>query len=363
VVISGVAGGIGAATLPRTSSVSGELAASLTAYFMAGGVGNVLQAVRRVAHELLGVPAQFDAPADMPAHGLYHPDLLVTSAAEWEGYRAPGKPAAIVLFYRAHVLSGNLQFVDQLVRALEFRGFAAVGVFTSSLRDRDESGAPAALQLLAPPAVIVNTVSYPMFTLTSLERPPQEAQATSFESMGVPIIQAICCGSTRSAWSESARGLGPAEAAMNVALPECDGRVITVPISFKENHRYVPDGERIGRVADIARRFAVLRVTPNREKRIAIVLGNSGGKAQKVGGAVGLDTPASLLQFLYNMRDCGYDVGALHFLWGLVPCSVGRLQEICACCMGGTFLIRRDPCAPVLARRQTVCTDSLACVA
>jgi cobaltochelatase CobN len=325
VVISGVAGGMGgvadiaggvgvgagAAALPRTSSVSGELAASLTGYFMAGGVQNVLQGVRRVAHELLGIPAQFDAPKDMPAHGLYHPDLLVTSPTEWESYRAPGKPAAIVLFYRAHVLSGNLQFVDQLVRALEFRGFAAVGVFTSSLRERDESGAPAALQLLAPPAVIVNTVSYPMFTLTSLERPPQEAQLTSFEMMGVPIIQAICCGSTRSAWSESARGLGPAEAAMNVALPECDGRVITVPISFKENHRYVPDSERIGRVADIARRFAVLRVTPNREKRIAIVLSNSGGKAQKVGGAVGLDTPASLLQLLSNMRDCGYDVGAL----------------------------------------------------
>jgi cobaltochelatase CobN len=307
-VISGVAG---TAALPRTSGVSGELAASLTAYFMAGGVGNVLQAVRRVAHELLGIPAQFEAPKDMPAHGLYHPDLLVTSPAEWEGYRAPGKPAAIVLFYRAHVLSGNLQFVDQLVRALEFRGFAAVGVFTSSLRDRDESGAPAALQLLAPPAVIVNTVSYPMFTLTSLERPPQEAQLTSFETMGVPIIQAICCGSTRAAWSESARGLGPAEAAMNIALPECDGRVITVPISFKENHRYVPDGERIGRVADIARRIAVLRVTPNREKRVAIVLSNSGGKAQKVGGAVGLDTPASLLQLLSRMRDCGYDVGAL----------------------------------------------------
>jgi cobaltochelatase CobN len=330
VVISGVAGltggtggvaggaaniaggaGVGAAALPRTSGVAGELAASLTAYFMAGGVQNVLQAVRRVAHELLGIPAQFDAPKDMPAHGLYHPDFLVTTPAEWEGYRAPGKPAAVVLFYRAHVLSGNLQFVDQLVRALEFRGFAAVGVFTSSLRDRDESGAPAALQLLAPPAVIVNTVSYPVFTLTSLERPPQEAQLTPFETMGMPIVQAICCGSARSAWSESARGLGPAEAAMNVALPECDGRVITVPISFKENHRYVPDGERIGRVADLARRFAALRATPNHEKRVAIVLSNSGGKAQKVGGAVGLDTPASLLQLLSAMRDSGYDVGAL----------------------------------------------------
>jgi cobaltochelatase CobN len=201
--------------------------------------------------------------------------------------------------------------VDQLVRALEFRGFAAVGVFTSSLRERDESGAPVALRLLAPPAVIVNTVSFPMITLTSLERPPEEAHRTSFETMGAPIIQAICCGSTRAAWSESGRGLGPAEAAMNIALPECDGRVITVPISFKENHRYVPDGERIGRVADIARRLASLRVIPNRDKRVAIVLSNSGGKAQKVGAAVGLDTPASLLRWLADMRDCGYDVGSL----------------------------------------------------
>ena len=309
VVISGI--GADAGRLPRTSNVSSELAAGLTAYFMAGGVGNVLQAVRRVAHELLGTPSQFEPPAQMPAHGLYHPDLLVTSAAQWESHRAPQRPVALVLFYRAHVLSGNLQFVDHLVRALELRGFSAIGVFTSSLRDRDESGAPAALRLLAPPAVIVNTVSFPMLTLTSLELPPAEADHTSFEAMGVPIIQAICCGSTRSDWSESARGLGPAEAAMNIALPECDGRVITVPISFKENHRYVPDDERMGRVAGIARRLASLRATPNQDKRVAIVLSNSGGKAQKIGGAVGLDTPASLLRWLSDMRDCGYDVGAL----------------------------------------------------
>src|SRR5207244_16720 len=30
------------------------------------------------------------------------------------------------------------------------------------------------------------------------------------------------------------RGLGPLDTAMNVAIPEFDGRVITVPISFKE---------------------------------------------------------------------------------------------------------------------------------
>jgi cobaltochelatase CobN len=235
VVISGVGGD--PAVQPRTSNIAPALASALTSYFTAGGVNNVVQALRYVAHEQLGLATGFEPPAPMPSHGLYHPDLLVTSVPEWQDYRAPDKPVAIVLFYRAHVLSGNLEFIDQLVRALECRGFAAVGVFTSSLRDRDESGSPAALQLLAPPAVIVNTVSFPMLTLTSLQLPPPEADHTSFEAMGVPIIQAICCGSTRAAWSESARGLSPSEAAMNIALPECDGRVIVVPISFKENHR------------------------------------------------------------------------------------------------------------------------------
>jgi len=309
VVISGI--GADAGTLPRTFDISHELAAALTAYFMAGGVGNVVQAIRRVAHDVLGVTAQFEPPTQMPAHGLYHPDLLITSVDEWQSHRLSSKPVALVLFYRAHVLSGNLQFVDHLVRALEFRGFSAVGVFTSSLRDRDESGTPAALRLVDAPAVIVNTVSFPTLTLTSLERPPPEAHHTSFEAMGVPIIQAICSGNTRAAWGESGRGLGPAEAAMNIALPECDGRIITVPMSFKENHRYVPDNERVGRVADIARRIASLRVTPNSDKRVAVVLSNSGGKAEKIGGAVGLDTPASLLRFLADMRNAGYDVGIL----------------------------------------------------
>jgi cobaltochelatase CobN len=307
VVISGVTSEV--SSWPRTSAVSLALTTDLTSYFMAGGVSNVAQAIRRVAHELLGVPAGFEPPQQMPAHGLYHPDLLVTTVAEWESYRPPDKPVALVLFYRAHVLSANLYFVDDLVRALEFRGFAAVGLFTSSLRDKDATGMPAALQLLAPPAVIINTVSYPVLTLTSLEQPPEEAQLTAFERIGTPVIQAICCGTPRSTWSASGRGLGPAEAAMNVALPECDGRVITVPISFKENHRYVPDGERMGRVTDFAWRLAVLRTKANRAKRIAIVLSNSGGKAQKVGGAVGLDTPASILRFLSDLRDSGYHVG------------------------------------------------------
>jgi cobaltochelatase CobN len=310
VVISGVGGSVG--MLPRTPNVKPEVAANLTSYFMAGGATNIAHALRYAAREQLGLALDYDAPRAMPAHGLYHPDLLVTSAAEWETHRTQGSPTAAVLFYRAHVQSGNLQFVDVMLRTLESAGFAAIGVFTSSLRDRDAAGIPLALRLLPEfPDIIVNTVSFPVLTLSSLDHAPPEPDGTPFEAIGAPLLQAICCGTPREQWSASARGLGATEAAMNIALPECDGRLISVPISFKEHHRYVPDPERVQRVAAFARRWALLRSKSNAKKRVAIVLSNSGGKAQRIGGAVGLDTPASLLRWLMDMRAAGYDVGAL----------------------------------------------------
>ena len=305
--ISGVGASVGSES--RTSNVSGAFVADLAAYFQAGGVRNVVQGLRYAAHEHLGAPVSYEPPAVMPGHGLYHPDLLVTTTVEWEESRNADKPVVAVLFYRAHVLSGNLEFVDQMLRALERRGCEAIGVFTRSLRDVDSSGMPLSLRLLpTAPDVVINTVSYPVVTRTSLEPGPE---AGCFESLGTPLLQAICCGTTRDVWAAATHGLSPVEAAMNVALPECDGRMIAVPVSFKENHRYLPDAERVGRVADLARRLTALRRKRNAEKRIAIILSNSGGKAQRIGNAVGLDTPASLLRWLTAMHGEGYEVGAL----------------------------------------------------
>ena len=286
------------------------------------------------------------------------------------------------------MLSGNLEFVDTAVRAAERRGFAAIGVFTSSLRDCDASGVPLALRLLpAFPDVIINTVSFPVFTLSSPDLAVREERGTPFEVIGVPLIQAICCGTPRAVWSASERGLSPSEAAMNVALPECDGRVISVPISFKENHRYLPDAERTQRIADFAHRFAVLRSKPNAEKRVAIILSNAGGKAQRIGGAVGLDTPASLLQWLIEMRAAGYEVGALpdssdtlmsatvgrrllrreasaqssdglanapHPVCTMVRRAIRGVSKLAGRHVGHTACARTDGCTAVLARQQAV---------
>ena len=40
-------------------------------------------------------------------------------------------------------------------------------------------------------------------------------------------------GGTQAQWQENLQGLNPRDLAMNVALPEVDGRIITRAISFK----------------------------------------------------------------------------------------------------------------------------------
>src|SRR6201999_3001236 len=110
----------------------------------------------------------------------------------------------------------------------------------------------------------------------------------SLEQLGIPILQAIASGMPRGAWEGSRRGLSSLDTAVNVAIPEFDGRIITVPISFKERNAgadnlYVAHEERIDRVAAIAAKLAALRHKANSERRIAFVLTNSTAKASQVG--------------------------------------------------------------------------------
>ena len=78
------------------------------------------------------------------------------------------------------------------------------------------------------------------------------------------MIQAIPSGMSRGNWEISRRGLNALDTAINVALPEFDGRIISVPVSFKERggaqsgDLYVPHHERADRVAGIAARLARL---------------------------------------------------------------------------------------------------------
>jgi cobaltochelatase CobN len=223
-----------------------------------------------------------------------------------------GRPTVGVLFYRAHELSGNTAFVDTLCEAIEAKGANALPVYCGSLR-----GADAGLyELLGRTDAIVATVLAAGGTRASDASAGGDDEAWDIGALAeldVPVLQGLCLTSSQAAWEASDAALSPMDAAMQVAIPEFDGRLITVPFSFKEEGPdgvpvYAADPERAARVAGIAVRHAVLKHKPNADKRLAVVFTAYPTKHSRVGNAVGLDTPASAVRLLDALRAAGYGV-------------------------------------------------------
>jgi len=294
----------------RAGNVPLDVLETLTLAFMHGGPGNLAQGLRALSDRTLLTAFGSEAARVTPEHGVYLPALDGATLEDWARQATPGRPTVGVLFYRAHLLSGNTAFVDALLDALDAAGVNALAVFTSSLKAQ-EDGFPLALApMLGRVDALVSTLSFALGDVNAGGVTLPGGNVTALERLGVPVIQAVASGMARGAWALSSRGLNPLDTAMNVAIPEFDGRIVTVPLSFKESTPdgvvYVPDAERAARVAGIAARQADLRYVPNTDKRVAFVFTNSGAKAASVGNAVGLDAPASLLNLLRAMKGRGY---------------------------------------------------------
>jgi cobaltochelatase CobN len=306
-------------------------------YLMRGGVLNFRNLFLFLADTYLGGDFGHEAPAPMPWQGIYHPEMAEgISVADYRLARfAPGRPSVGVLFYRAHWMSGNLAFVDDLIARLEAQDVNVLPVFSYSLKhqpEEDEAGGHTLTEYMVDPDgvprvdCIVNTMGLAMSDLDHQQGGTGATVATGWsqeflDNLDVPIIQGIVSTGSRSDWEESSLGLGPIDTAMNVAFPEFDGRIIAVPVSFKEEvgaapdtlsagrmQRYVAQPDRMDFLARLASRHAALRRKANAEKRIAIILSNYPTKNARIGNAVGLDTPASAINLLHALKNAGYHV-------------------------------------------------------
>jgi cobaltochelatase CobN len=290
------------AELMGLSTVPAGIAAEAHAYLAQGGPANLTQLHRFLSDTLLLTGDGFEPPAEQPAWGI-----LDRPAPASDG------PVIGILYYRAHHLSGNTNFVHTLADQIEAAGGRALPIYCASLRTRE----PEMMAELGKVDALLVTV------LAAGGTRPSEAGAggddeawdvAEMAALDVPILQALCLTSDRETWAASDDGLSPLDAGNQMAVPEFDGRLITVPFSFKELDadglpRYVPDAERASRVAKIALAHARLRYTPPSERRIALMLSAYPTKHSRVGNAVGLDTPASTVELLRRMRAQGYDLG------------------------------------------------------
>src|SRR5579864_3273790 len=295
--------------LARLSTVSRAASRRLWRYLAEGGPGNADNFLRYAA-SLVGQDAEWAEPAPLLRAGLYWPGRAVPSlddiAAEWRG---DGGIVPIV-FYRALVQSGNTAPVDALVHALLARRLRPLPVFVHSLKDAEAASLLAQAFAAYPPDVILNATGFSVAAAGG--RDPLQA--------GCPVLQVVFAGGDEDSWREGTRGLGPRDLAMNVALPEIDGRILARAVSFKApNGRdaeteaelvgYRPIADRIAFVADLARNWARLRRKPPAERRVAIILANYPNRDGRIGNGVGIDTPQSAIAILNALKGAGYRTG------------------------------------------------------
>ncbi len=275
-------------------------------YFTEGGVPNTTHALQFLADQALGTTYQPPPPQTLPRLGIY----------AWQPPEpTPPQGTAGLLFYRAHLLAGNTAVIDALCLALHQRGLAPKPVFVYSLRDPDLP--EALLDYLSGTDILLNTTS---FSLAKLD--DAQPNLDLWQRLDVPVLQVILSSGTVEAWAASPQGLSPRDVAMNVALPEVDGRLITRAVSFKAVQAqdqqletdlvaYAPRPDRIEFVAELAANWVCLRRTPAPERRLALVLANYPARDGRLANGVGLDTPASCVAILAALQQAGYDLADL----------------------------------------------------
>ncbi|MBB6120950.1 cobaltochelatase subunit CobN [Nocardiopsis algeriensis] len=318
------------AELMEHSTVPIGVATDAHRYLAEGGPANLGRLHAFLSDTVLLTGEGFDPPAPVPLWGFALPSPATSLNGRLRRSSSPLRdrpqdlalPRVGILYYRAHEAGGNTAFAHALADAVDATGQAVgVPVFAGSLRTAPDE----LYEALEGFDALVVTVLAAGGSVPASASAGGDDEAWDVERMAaldVPVLQGLCLTSSRADWEASDDGVTPLDSASQIAIPEFDGRIITVPFSFKEIDRdglprYVADPERCARLAGIAVAHARLRHVPPAEKRIAVVLSAYPTKHSRIGNAVGLDTPRSLVRLLRRLRDEGYDLGAPGDLPGL----------------------------------------------
>ncbi|MCS4489357.1 MULTISPECIES: cobaltochelatase subunit CobN [unclassified Corynebacterium] len=278
-------------------------------YLAEGGFDNLHNLHNFLSDTLLLTGLGFQPPRRMPLWGY----LEQTDSLDTPWNQGAPSPRIGIVYYRAQHLAGNTHYIHALADAIAARGATAIPIYAASLRQAPED----LLAELATFDVLITTV------LAAGGTKPATAQAggddeawdvAQLAALDIPIIQGLALTSPRREWEESDEGLSPLDVATQIAVPEFDGRLITVPFSFKEYDQaglitYIPDPERCERLAGIAYRHAVLSTIPPAEKKLVLMFSAYPTKHARIGNAVGLDTPQSVLRVIRALVKAGYDLG------------------------------------------------------
>ena len=298
------------AELHGLSTLPGEAVYRLWQYCVQGGIDNAESALGYAA-TLLGREADWQEPAPLLRAGLYWPGKTLPDLSDLP--HREGRPAAAIVFYRALYQAANTGVIDALIEALDAAGVAALPIYAASLKDPVAADTVRALLDAGDVGIVLNGTGF------ALSVPGARRTETPFDGRDCPVLQVVFSGSDAGAWRDGTRGLSARDIAMNVALPEVDGRVLGRAVSFKgaacrdpltqaDIVMYEPVADRCRFVADLAANWLRLRGTAVTDRKVAIVLANYPNRDARLGNGVGLDTPAGTVRLLRAMKEAGYGI-------------------------------------------------------
>ncbi len=297
-------------SLAKHSTATAETLHHIELAFRLGGIENVRQALRALVSGA-GFEAPYTAPVPLDAAVLLDRDGRVVPLASGVSNQSV-RPTALIVFYRANLMASDTAPITALMAALEQEGLSPLAIAVTSLKD--PAVAPAIRRLIVEqaPSIILNA------TVFSARR---DDDTTVLDYADVPVLQVVLAGNLRSAWASSQRGLSGTELAMNVVLPELDGRIVSRAISFKRECpknttleyapiRHEPDLDRVRFVARLAAAWVQLAQLRPAERRLALMLSDYPQRGGRAGYAVGLDTAESVLEIVGALRHAGYNTGS-----------------------------------------------------
>jgi cobaltochelatase CobN len=283
---------------------------ALLRFFRQGGRDNLRGLLRELARH---AGYQFEAaePKPVPRFAGYLPGTGAIDLDRLANSILPGKSVIPILFYRALLLADDTAAVDALCDALSRRGLAPAPLMVTSLKDNEATSFLAATFARLKPALIV--------TMTAFAAGGEIGEPSPLDAAGVPVLQVVAATTRRAAWRESARGLGAADLAMHIVLPELDGRVFAGVVAFKDplpvqNELCFtalasrPESDRVEVVAERIAALVRLRATPRGERQVAVLMPDYPGAPGRSGYAVGLDVPASVVALLNDLAAAEYGV-------------------------------------------------------
>lgn len=292
-------------------------------YYKSGGFDNVLNMVKWIGNQFAKTNVPIVKPAYSKWSGLYDPDCEITDEDAYLAKIRQTQLPVVGIITNINLAPSETKVlhIDAIFRSIKKNGGIPLCMYSDMLPDEEigSEGIRTALERYfmyeGKPIVnaIINTAAFSISILSEPGDGTKPKENSVFEFIGVPVLQAMSTMQSFEEWNNSVKGLDGLSLSWSIFQPEFDGQIITYPIASKEQvntetgprKESFPIVDRVDRVAQLAINYGKLSKIKNKDKKIAIILHNNPPKNSNIGGAAGLDTPASVFNMIQRLQEGG----------------------------------------------------------